>query len=333
MKLLITGGLGFMGSNFIRHLLKTYPAYQIVNLDKMTYAGNPANLKDAANNPRYRFIKGDIANATDVDSAIGEGVDAIINYAAETHVDRSILNPRAFVETDVLGTYALLEAVKRHNIARFIQISTDEVYGSIDTGHFNEESCFNPNSPYAASKAGGDHLVRAYFHTYQTPVIVTHSSNCYGPYQYPEKFIPLFITNLLENKTAPLYGDGLNVREWLYVEDHCRAIDHLLHNGQIGESYNIGSGEEKSNIEVARLLLSALGQNESKIEYVKDRLGHDRRYALDAAKLKVTGWQPQTSFNEALNKTIKWYQQNEAWWRPIKSGDFLAYYQKQYVNR
>ncbi|MBI4281346.1 dTDP-glucose 4,6-dehydratase, partial [Candidatus Uhrbacteria bacterium] len=300
MKILVTGGAGFMGSNFIRYMLLAYSEYEIVNLDKLTYAGNLTNLKDVDRNPRYSFIQGDIADEKVVAEAV-KGVDVIVNYAAETHVDRSILDPKAFIVTDVLGTYTLLEAVRTYNVPRAIQISTDEVFGSIVDGEFSETSSFEPNSPYAASKAGGDHLCRAYVKTYNAPVIVTHSCNFFGPYQYPEKMLPLFITNLLEGKTVPLYGDGQNIREWIYTEDHCRAIDLILHKGKIGDVYNIGTGDRFTNSELTTMVLTALGKGEEMIERVKDRLGHDRRYAIDSAKLRTElGWKPQYTFNEAL---------------------------------
>ena len=329
MKILITGGAGFMGSNAVKYFLRNYPDVQIVNLDKLTYAGNLENLKDVENNPRYNFIKGDIADEKIVDEA-AKDVDVIINYAAETHVDRSILGPKAFITTDVLGTYALLEAAKKYNIKKYIQISTDEVFGSINDGKFTEESPFEPNSPYAASKAGGDHLCRAYFKTYNIPVIVTHSCNFFGPYQYPEKLIPLFITNLLEGKKVPVYGDGQQVREWIFAKDHCRAIDTILQKGVIGEVYNIGAGSEVSNIEITKILLKELGKDESFINYVKDRPGHDRRYAIDSSKLRALGWQPKTNFENGIKQTVSWYKDNEQWWKRIKSGEYLEYYKKQY---
>ena len=322
-----------MGSNFVRYVLKKHPDWQVVNLDKLTYAGNLDNLKEAEESPNYKFIKGDIANTQDVEKAIGGGVDKIINYAAETHVDRSILEPDAFIKKDVLGTYTLLEAVKRHNVAQYIQISTDEVYGSIETGEFFENSPFEPNSPYSASKAGADYLCRAYFKTYGLNIIVTHACNFYGPNQYPEKLIPLFITNLLEGKKVPVYGQGDQQREWIFTQDHCRAIDLLIEKGQPGEVYNIGTGYRRQNIEITRLILEELGFDESQIEYVKDRPGHDFRYALNSEKLRALGWAPSLSFDEGLCRTIAWYRENENWWKRIKSGEFLEYYKKQYVQR
>lgn len=331
MKLLVTGGAGFMGSNFIRYILKNYPTYQVINLDKLTYSGNLDNLKDIEKNPHYRFVKGDICDGQLVNNLASE-VSVIINYAAETHVDRSILDPAAFVKTDVLGTYTLLEAAKKYQHARFIQISTDEVFGSIEKGKFVENSPFCPNSPYAASKAGADLLCRSYVATYKLPVIVTHSCNFFGPYHYPEKFIPLTIINLLEGKKVPLYGDGLNVREWIYTKDHCRAIDLLLHRGKTGEVYNISSGEEWRNIDVLRFLLKILGKDESAIEYVKDRPGHDRRYAIDNTKIKKElGFEPEFSFEKALEETVFWFKENKEWWEKIiNKKEYQDYYQKQY---
>ena len=329
-KILITGGAGFMGSNFIKYILKNHPDWQVVNLDKLTYAGNLENLKEIGDSANYKFLKGDIAKAADVEKAIGEGVDAIINYAAETHVDRSILEPDAFIKTDILGTYTLLEAARAHNVAQYIQISTDEVYGSISKGSFNEESPFAPNSPYAASKASADLLCRAYFQTYNLPVIITHSCNFFGPYQYPEKLIPLFITNLLENKKVPVYGQGNQTREWIFTEDFCRAAELLMEKGQTGETYNIGTGDEKQNIETTRFILKELGLDEKMIEYVKDRPGHDFRYSLNCEKIKKLGWQPRVNWSEGLSRTIKWYRENGDWWKKIKSGEYLDYYKKQY---
>lgn len=332
MKLLITGGAGFMGSNFVKYILDKYPDYQITNLDKLTYAGNPENLRVVENDKRYKFVKGDICDNQIVDKLACEA-DVIINYAAETHVDRSIMSPRDFAMTDVIGTQTLLEAAKKYEHSLYIQISTDEVFGSIEDGKFTEESPFLPNSPYAASKAGGDLLCRAYNVTYRMPIIVTHSCNFFGPNQYPEKFMPLFITNLLEGKKVPLYGDGKNIREWIYTEDHCRAIDLLLHKGKAGEVYNIGTGWEKSNVDIVKFILKELGKGETEIEYVKDRPGHDRRYSLDSSKLRELGWEPKYDLETALKKTVDWYKNNEKWWQPLKSGEYLSYYNKQYIER
>lgn len=331
MKILVTGGAGFMGSNFIRFILKKYPDYHIINLDKLTYSGNLNNLKDVEGNKHYRFVKGDICDE-DVVNTLVRDVDAIINYAAETHVDRSILDPSAFVKTDVIGTHTLLEKAKKYHISKFIQISTDEVYGSIVKGRFTEESPFLPNSPYAASKAGGDLLCRSYAVTYQMPIIITHSCNFFGPYHYPEKFIPLAIVNLLQGKKVPLYGDGLNVREWIYTEDHCSAIDLILHKGKAGAVYNISTEEELRNIDVLKLILKILGMSESYIEFVKDRPGHDRRYALDSSKLRSElGWKSQYSFEGALRKTIDWFRENSWWWKSIVDRtEYKTYYDRQY---
>lgn len=330
MKLLITGGAGFMGSNFIRYILEAYPNYEIVNLDKLTYAGNLDNLRDVENDPRYKFIKGDICNQKLMEE-ISKGVEAIINFAAETHVDRSILSSREFVITDVVGTQTLLEVVRKNKIPKMIQISTDEVYGSIKEGAFTEESTLLPNSPYAASKAGADLLCRAYFETYKTPVIVVRSVNFYGPYQYPEKIIPLFVTNLLEGKKVPLYGRGLNVRTWIYTEDYCRILDLILHKGRVGEIYNVGTNDETPNIDLARIILRYLDEDDSFIEYVKDRPGHDWRYFLDWSKIKKEfGWEPKMSFEEGIKKTIGWYKENEWWWRKLKATKFKEYYTAQY---
>jgi len=330
MKMLITGGAGFMGSNFIKYILARHADWEVVNLDKLTYAGNLENLREIENSPNYSFVKGDIASAQDVEKALGNGVDKIINYAAETHVDRSILAPDAFIKTDVFGTYTLLEAARQHNVAQYIQISTDEVFGSIKTGAFDEQSPFEPNSPYAASKAGADHLCRAYFKTYNLPVIVSHSCNFFGPNQYLEKLIPLFITNLLENKKVPVYGAGDQRREWIFTEDHCKAVETIMEKGEAGEVYNIGTGFEKTNLEITRFILQELGFGEDRIEYVKDRPGHDWRYAVNAEKLRGLGWQPGIGWEEGLRRTIKWYQENESWWKKIKSGEYLEYYKQQY---
>ena len=328
--ILITGGLGFMGSNFIRFLLNKEDV-KVINLDKITYAGNPENLKDIENNPNYEFVKGDIADKEIVDN-VTKKADIIINFAAETHVDRSIMEPDAFIKTDVIGTHTLLEAARKHNIQKFIQISTDEVYGSINEGEFYETSPFEPNSPYSASKAGADHLCRAYHITYNLPIIVTHSCNFFGPYQYPEKLLPLFITNLIENKKVPVYTPGTQVREWIYTEDACNAILTILNKGKPGEVYNIGSGNRFKNIEITKKLLDFLNKGEDSIEYIKDRPGHDQRYAVNCDKLKALGWQTKYDFDTALKETILWYKNNQEWWEKIKSGTFKKYYQSQYSN-
>jgi len=334
MKYLVTGGAGFIGSNFIHYLLAKYPDCEVINFDKLTYAGNLDNLKDIANDHRYSFVKGDICDPKAVEDAVSRlGCDGVIvNFAAETHVDRSILSAGSFVQTDVYGTYVLLEAVKKFKLSRFLHISTDEVYGSIERGSFTEESSPHPNSPYAASKAGGDMIVRSYFKTYDLPVIVTRSSNNYGPNQYPEKVIPLFITNVLQGKKPPLYGDGKNVRDWLYVMDNCEAIDLVLHKGKEGEAYNIGGESERQNIEITRFILKELGKPEDFIEYVKDRPGHDRRYSLDCSKVKKLGWSPKTKFEEGLKRTIAWYRANQEWWVKIKERqkEFKEFYKDLY---
>ena len=335
MRILVTGGLGFMGSDFIRYILDTYLDYEVINLDKVTYAGNPANLAGYDANPRYSFIKGDIARREDVREALATRgkVEIIINFAAETHVDRSIDNPKAFLVTAALGTYQLLEVAKEEGIERYIQISTDEVFGEIEQGYFTEESPFQPRSPYSAAKAAGDLLVASYWNTYQLPVITTHCCNNFGPYQYPEKLIPLAITNLLEDKKVPIYGDGQQIREWIYVRDHSMAIDTILHKGQLGEVYNIGTGFEKPNIETIQMILRGMAVDEAMVEYVKDRPGNDRRYAIDATKIRALGWQPKHTFETGMKQTIDWYRENKPWWQQIKSGEYLEYYKKQYENR
>lgn len=314
MKLLVTGGAGFIGSCFIRYMLNKYPDYKILNLDALTYAGNLENLDDVKDNPNYDFVKGNICN-TELVSMIMDNVDVVVNFAAESHVDRSIIGPEIFVETNIKGTLNLLQCAKQSNVQRYIQISTDEVYGSLGkTGYFTEDTPLSPNSPYSASKAGADLLVRSYYETYGMPVIITRCSNNYGPYQYPEKLIPLFIAQLLKGEKVPVYGDGLNVRDWLYVYDHCSAIDTVLHNGKVGEVYNIGGNNEKSNLEITRLILKALDKSEDYIQYVKDRLGHDKRYAICSDKIQTElGWHPSVTFEEGLNHTIDWYLHNQDW--------------------
>ena len=334
MKILVTGGAGFIGSNFILYWMKNYPNDQVVNLDSLTYAGNLENLQEVENNPNYRFIKGDICDLNIVDKAM-QGIDVIVHFAAESHVDRSIKKPSDFVVTNVVGTQVLLDMTLKHNIERFHHISTDEVYGSLklnDTDKFNERTNYNPRSPYSASKAGSDHLVRAYYETYGLPITITNCSNNFGPYQFPEKFIPLTITNILEDKKVPIYGDGLYVRDWLYVMDHCRAIDLVLNKGKVGETYLVGGmTSDISNIEVVRKILKIMGRNDSFIEYVKDRLGHDRRYAVEWSKIeKELGWKPLHNFDEWLEKTVEWYKENEKWWKDVKDGSYKKYYKEQY---
>ena len=318
--ILVTGGAGFIGSNFIHYMVKKYSEYNIINLDKLTYAGNLENLKSIENKPNYKFIKGDIADPGIVSEIFSSSkIDAVVNFAAESHVDRSIDDPGLFIQTDVYGTFVLLEAAKNHKTKLFFHISTDEVYGSILNGSFKEGDPLLPNSPYAASKAGAEMLVRSFYKTYNTPVVITRTSNNFGPFQYPEKIIPLFVTNLIDDIKVPLYGDGLNVRDWLYVEDNCRAIDIVLHKGGIGEIYNVGAGNEKPNIWITKKLIELTGKTESMIEPVADRLGHDRRYSVDCTKIENEfDWKPQYDFEEALEKTVNWYISNEAWWRPLK---------------
>ncbi|MCD6442255.1 dTDP-glucose 4,6-dehydratase [bacterium] len=330
MKLLVTGGAGFIGSNFIHYIFKKYSDYQVVNLDILTYCGNLENLKKIEKNPNYKFVKGDICDIQLVDG-LAKDCDAIVHFAAESHVDRSILDSAPFIKTNILGTVNLLNAARKYN-KRFHYISTDEVFGSLGpTGYFSEKSLYDPHSPYSASKAAADHLVRAYFYTYGVPITITNCSNNYGPYQFPEKLIPLFVTNLLEGKKVPVYGDGLNVRDWLYVEDHCEAVDLVLHKGRIGETYCIGGNEERTNLEITHKILELLGFGEEKIEYVADRKAHDKRYAIDASKIKKDlGWQPQHTFEKAIQKTIEWYRENQEWWKRIKTGKYLDYYKKQY---
>ncbi len=331
--ILVTGGMGFIGSNFVRHLLIAHPAVRVVNLDRLTYAGNPRNLADLDGDSRCVFIRGDICDEKLVGETLtGHGVGDIVHFAAETHVDRSILQAEDFIRTNVQGTRVLLDAARKVGVHRFLHISTDEVYGSLgSSGAFTEESALLPNSPYAASKAGADVLARAYHVTYGLPVIITRTCNNYGPYQFPEKFIPLLIVNAFRGEALPIYGDGLYVREWLHVEDHCHALARVLAAGRPGEVYNIGSGEERVNLEVAREVLTLTGQSESLIRHVKDRPGHDRRYALDDTKIRrELGWAPTIRFEEGLRRSVEWYRTHEAWWQEILSGEYQSYYQRQY---
>lgn len=336
MKILVTGGAGFIGSNFILYWLKNHPQDEIVNFDKLTYAGNLENLKSVEKNPNYSFIHGDICDSQAVNLAM-EDIDTVVHFAAESHVDRSIMEPASFVVTNVVGTQVLLDAALKNNVKRFHHISTDEVFGALDlnsTEKFNESTRYDPHSPYSASKAGSDHLVRAYFDTFGLPITITNCANNYGPFHFPEKLIPLAITNLIEEKKVPVYGDGLYVRDWLYVEDHCRAIELVLTKGKVGETYCIGSmTQDVNNLEVVKKILKIMGKNEDMIEYVKDRPGHDRRYAIDFSKIKnELGWEPLHSFDEWLELTVKWYQENESWWKDVKSGNYQNYYNKQYGN-
>jgi len=334
MRWLVTGGLGFIGSNFVRLAVRERPDLEIVNLDAMTYAGNPANLRDVEGEPRYRFVHGDICDPAAVRDAIGTGVDAIVNFAAETHVDRSILDPEQFLRTDILGTHVLLEAVRARSIPRYLQVSTDEVYGDVAAGESIESDPLRPRSPYSASKAGGDLQVLAYWTTFGVPVLITRGSNTYGPYQYPEKLIPLFITNLIDDQQVPVYGDGLQVRDWLHVEDHARGILHVLEHGESGNVYNIGGGNPHTNLEITERLVHGCGRAmDTHVKHVADREGHDRRYAVDCAKARTLGWSPRIAFDEGLDATVAWYREHEAWWRPLKSGEFLAYYKRQYAHR
>lgn len=320
MKILVTGGAGFIGSNFIHFILNKYKDYEVINLDALTYAGDKSSLEIWENNSRYRFVHGDICDKNLVDNLVGE-CDAIVHFAAESHVDRSINDATNFIQTNIVGTFTLLESAKTHGNKRFHHISTDEVFGQLrdNDSPFNEMSNYDPRSPYSASKASSDHLVMAYYHTYGLPVTISNCSNNYGPYQFPEKLISLAITNILENKKIPIYGDGMQIRDWLYVEDHCRAIDMILHNGKSGEVYCIGGNSEKRNIEVVKMIISLMGKDESSIENVKDRAGHDRRYAISYEKIKnELGWEPEIKFEEGLQKTIEWYKENENWWKSKK---------------
>jgi dTDP-glucose 4,6-dehydratase len=334
VKILVTGGCGFIGSNFVRYLLRQTDDDQVVNLDALTYAGNPANLSDLEGDPRYTFAQGDICNHSFVESVMASGIDAVVHMAAESHVDRSILEASAFVRTNVMGTQALLDAAREARVRRFVHVSTDEVYGSLGPeGRFTEESPLAPNSPYAASKAASDLLVRAYVQTYDLPAIITRASNNYGPYQFPEKAVPLFLTNVLEGLELPVYGDGQHRREWLFVEDHCEGLLRVLRGGRIGEVYNIGGGQECTNVELARLIVRAVGASEALIQLVKDRPGHDRRYALSSDKMAAElGWKPTVSLAEGIMRTVGWYREHEPWWRQLKDARYRSYYRRQYAQ-
>ncbi|MEK9178654.1 MAG: dTDP-glucose 4,6-dehydratase [Patescibacteria group bacterium] len=337
MKLLVTGGAGFIGSNFILYWMKNHPDDEIVNFDFLTYAGNLENLKSVEKNPNYKFVKGNITQANEVDSVMG-GVDTVVHFAAESHVDRSILGPQPFILSNVVGTQVLLDSARKHSIKRFHHISTDEVFGQLPLDSdrkFNEETKYDPRSPYSASKAASDHIVMSYHYTYGLPVSITNCSNNFGPYQFPEKIIPLAITNLLENKKVPVYGDGLYVRDWLYVEDHLRAIDLVLEKGKIGEVYCVGGmTEDLSNLNLVKKIIKIMGKSEDMIEFVKDRPGHDRRYVVDWSKIKnELGWEPLHSFDEWLKITVDWYLKNEDWWKKVKSGEYQKYYDQQYKQR
>lgn len=336
MNILVTGGAGFIGSNLVMYLLKKYSDIRLVNLDKLTYAGNLENLESVKNDRRYHFEKGDICERGLVEGLLRKHkVDTIINVAAETHVDRSIVGSAEFIQTNVVGTHILLELAKENKISRFVQVSTDEVYGSLGpSGKFTEETPMHPNSPYAASKASADNFVLAYQHTYGSPAVITRCSNNYGPFQFPEKLIPLMIANALNDKPLPVYGDGMNVRDWLHVADHCSAIDAVLHRGRAGEVYNIGGSNEKPNLELVKLLLTLLGKKETLITFVKDRPGHDRRYAIDSSKIqKELGWKPAFTFEKGMKETVEWYIQNRKWWERIISGEYKEYYRKMYETR
>ncbi|GAS84709.1 dTDP-glucose 4,6-dehydratase [Paenibacillus amylolyticus] len=335
MKLLVTGGAGFIGSNFVMYMLQQHPDYKIINIDALTYAGNLENLKSIEQNPNHTFVKADITDVHAIDQLMQQGIDVVVNFAAESHVDRSILEPEVFVKTNVLGTQVLLDAAKKYGITKFVQVSTDEVYGSLgETGLFTEETPLQPNSPYSASKAGGDLLVRAYHETFGLPVNITRCSNNYGPYQFPEKLIPLMISRALNDEALPVYGDGLNIRDWLYVEDHCSAIDLVIHKGRNGEVYNIGGNNERTNVHIVKTILEQLGKPESLIKYVQDRLGHDRRYGIDPTKtMSELGWKPKYTFETGIKETIQWYLDNKEWWTRIQSGVYQQYYAKQYGSR
>ena len=336
MNLLVTGGAGFIGSNFIHYMLDVHPSYQITNLDLLTYAGNLENLKDLEGNPGYSFVQGDVCDAERVRSILSDRkIDAVVNFAAESHVDRSIMGASEFVRTNIMGTNVLLESVKAHPVKKFVQISTDEVYGSLGAeGKFREDTPLHPNSPYAASKASADLLAMAYHHTFGLPVVVTRCSNNYGPYQFPEKLIPLMIANAMNNKPLPVYGDGANVRDWIHVLDHCSAIDAVLHKGKDGEVYNVGGNSEQKNLDVVKIILRGLDKPESLITFVTDRLGHDRRYAIDAQKIeRELGWRPQHTFELGIAQTISWYRENTSWWQRIISGEYKEYYRKMYEGR
>ncbi|MEK5478172.1 dTDP-glucose 4,6-dehydratase [Paenibacillus sp. FSL R5-0407] len=335
MKLLVTGGAGFIGSNFVLYMLENHPEYQVINVDALTYAGNLENLKSVENNSNHTFVKADITDTKMMAELISQNVDVVVNFAAESHVDRSILEPDIFVKTNVLGTQVLLDAARKHDIKKFVQVSTDEVYGTLgETGLFTEETPLAPNSPYSASKTGGDLLVRAYHETFGLPVNITRCSNNYGPYQFPEKLIPLMISNALADEPLPVYGDGLNIRDWLYVEDHCTAIDLVIHQGRNGEVYNIGGNNERANMQIVKTILQELGKPESLITHVKDRPGHDRRYGIDPTKtMTELGWKPKHSFETGIKETIRWYLDNKDWWTRIQSGAYQEYYAKQYGER
>ena len=339
MKILVTGAAGFIGSNFVFHMLKAHPDYRIICLDKLTYAGNLSTLEPVMSNPNFRFVKADICDKEAVDKLFEEEKpDIVVNFAAESHVDRSIENPQIFLETNIIGTSVLMDASRKHGVKRYHQVSTDEVYGDLPLDRpdlfFTENTPIHTSSPYSSSKAGADLLVLAYYRTYGLPVTISRCSNNYGPYHFPEKLIPLMIIRALHDESLPVYGDGLNVRDWLYVEDHCKAIDLIIHNGKVGEVYNVGGHNEMANIDIVKLILKELGKSEDLITYVTDRAGHDRRYAIDPTKIhNDLGWLPETKFADGIVKTIKWYLENESWWQPIVSGEYQNYYQKMYGDK
>jgi dTDP-glucose 4,6-dehydratase len=329
-RVLVTGGAGFIGSHFVHHALAAHSDWQVTVLDKLTYAGNPANLEALKGHPRYRFLRGDIASREDVEKAMDVGVDFVFNFAAETHVDRSIGDPEGFIRTDIYGAYTLLEAARERKVKAFVQISTDEVYGSVGQGRSRETDALMPSNPYSASKAAADRLAYSYFATYRLPVYIGRASNNFGPRQYPEKIIPLFVTNALVDEPLPLYGDGRNVRDWLFVTDHCIALDAMLERGTPGEVYNIGGDNERRNIEITEIILDRLKKPRTLLRHVPDRPGHDRRYALDCSRIRALGWAPRVPFEKGLEQTIAWYVENRSWWQPIKTGEYLEYYRKQY---
>ncbi|MFA7466953.1 MAG: dTDP-glucose 4,6-dehydratase [Desulfotomaculaceae bacterium] len=332
MKLLVTGGAGFIGTNFIRHMITKHPNWKVINVDKLTYAGNLENLAGLKGCSNYRFVKGDIADNSVMEALFRKGIDVVVNFAAESHVDRSIQDAGPFINTNIAGTFVLLQLARQYGIQKHIQVSTDEVYGSLQgKNKFTEDSSLGPNNPYSASKASADLLCRSYYKTYNLPVIITRCSNNYGPYQFPEKLIPLVITNTLENESIPVYGDGLNVRDWIYVADHCRALEAVIQGGQPGEVYNIGANNELSNLELVKQILELLNKPEELIKFVSDRPGHDRRYAIGWTKIKDSlGWRPAYSFRDGLEQTIKWYIEHPGWWRRIRSGEYKDYYRKWY---